>query len=86
MCPLFYVLFSFEFLMFRIPLCFPFGKFLLAFFALIESKDVRHETTGNRFDLVLWNIGVVDELFSSTQVLSSAKNLRRRISLFPSRT
>ena len=72
MCPLFYVLFSFEFLMFRIPLCFPFGKFLLAFFALVESKDVRHETAGNDFNLVLGDVSVIDELFPSTQVLSSA--------------
>ena len=86
MCPLPYVLFFFEFPMFCIPLCFPFGKFLLTFLTLIKGKDVRHDTAGNGFNLVLWNVGVVDELFSSTQVLSSVKNLRRRIFPFPSRT
>lgn len=57
--------------MFRIPLCFPFGKLSLAFLALIESENVRHDTAGNGFNLVLWNVGIVDKLFSSTQVLSS---------------
>ena len=71
MCPSPYVLFLFAFLLFRIPLGYPFNKFPLAFLALIESENVRHDTAGNGFNLVLWNVGVVDELFSSTQVLSS---------------
>lgn len=71
MCPLFYVLFIFEFPMSCIPSCFPFSKFALAFYALIKSKDVRHDTAGDGLNLVLWNIGIVDELFSYTQVLSS---------------
>ena len=51
--------------------CPPFGKFPLAFLALIESENVQHDTAGNGFNLMLWNVGIVDELFSSTQVLSS---------------
>ena len=38
---------------------------------IIKSQNVRHDAAGNRFDLVLGDAGVVDELFSSTQVLSS---------------
>ena len=53
------------------PPLIPFGKLPLALLALVKSKDVRHDAAGNRFDLVLWNVGVIDELFSSTQVLSS---------------
>lgn len=86
MCQPAYVLFLCVFLLFRIPLCFPFGKFSLAFLALIKSKDVRHDTAGDGLNLVLRDVGVVDGPFSSTQVLSSVKDLRRRISLFPSRT
>lgn len=71
MCPTFHILFFFELPMFSISLCFPFGKLSLAFLALVERKDVRHETAGDGLNLVLWNIGIVDELFSSTQVLSS---------------
>lgn len=71
MCPTFHVLFFLKFPIFRIPLCFPLGKLSLAFLALVERKDVRHETAGGGLNLVVWNIGIVDELFSSTQVLSS---------------
>ena len=71
MCPPAYVLFFFVFLQFSTLSGFPLGKFALAFFTLVKSKDVRHDAAGNRFDLVLWNVGVIDELFSSTQVLSS---------------
>ena len=54
-----------------IPLCFPFSKFALAFLILVKRKDVRHETAGDGLNLVLRNVGVVDEFLSSTQVLSS---------------
>ena len=57
--------------MFCIPLCFPFSKFPLAFLTLIKGQNVWHDAAGNRFDLMLGDVGVVDELFSSTQVLSS---------------
>lgn len=57
--------------MFCIPLYFPFGKLSLASFTLVKSKDVRQETSGNGFNLVLWNVGVVDKFLSSTQLLSS---------------
>ena len=71
MRPSAYVLLFFVFLLFCTLSCFPFGKFTLAFFALVKSEDIRHETAGNGFNLVLGDVGVVDELFSSTQVLSS---------------
>ena len=66
-----YLLFFFECPIFRIPLCFPCDEFGLAFLTLVERKDVRHETAGDNLNLVLWNVGVVDEFLSSIQVLSS---------------
>ena len=46
---------------------FPFCEFLLSFFALIVRHDVGKESASNAFDGVLWNVGVIDELFTSTQ-------------------
>ena len=49
--------------MFRFPFC----EFSLTFFALVVCHDVRKETESNSFDSMLRNVGVIDELFSSTQ-------------------
>ena len=52
-----------EFFLFR----FPFSELSLTFFALIVRHDVGKETASDAFDGMLRNIGVVDELFTSTQ-------------------
>ena len=52
----------------RFPLLLPFSKFPLAFLALVESKDVRHDTAGYCLDLVLGDVGIVDQLFPSSQI------------------
>ena len=46
---------------------FPFCKLSLSFFALVVCHDVRQESASDAFDGVLWNVGVVDEIFTSTQ-------------------
>ena len=62
------LLFCFGLLLLHFSLLLPFGKFPLALLALVESENVRHDTAGDCFNLVLRNIGVVDQLFSSTQM------------------
>ena len=57
---------------FMFPLGLPCRKLPLTFFALIESKNIRENAAGNGLDLVLRDIGVVDELFSTTQMNTSA--------------
>ena len=47
--------------------CFPFCELSLSFFALIVSHNVGKESESDAFDGVLRNVGVVDELFTSTQ-------------------
>lgn len=42
------------------PPLFPFGKLPLALLALVESKDIRHETAGDGLNLVLGNVGAID--------------------------
>ena len=51
----------------RMLLCLPCGKFLLPFLALIESENIRHQASGDVFDHMLRNSGIVDEFFASTQ-------------------
>ena len=46
---------------------FPFCELSLSFFALIVCHDVGKESASDAFDGMLRNVGVVDELFSSTQ-------------------
>lgn len=46
---------------------FPFCELSLTFFALIVCHDVGKEKASYAFDGMLRNIGVVDELFTSTQ-------------------
>ena len=46
---------------------FPFCEFSLAFFALVVCHDIGKETASDAFDGMLRNVGVVDELFTSTQ-------------------
>ena len=65
MRPPFSLLLRFGLLPLRLPLLLPFGKFPLALLALVESENVRHDTAGYRLNLVLGNIGVVNQLFSS---------------------
>ena len=57
---------------FILPLGLPRRKFPLALLALIESKNVRENAAGNGLDLVLRDVGVVDELFPTTQMNTSA--------------
>ena len=46
---------------------FPFCEFSLSFFALVVCHDVWKESASDAFDGVLWNVSVIDELFTSTQ-------------------
>ena len=48
-------------------LCLPCGKFFLPFLALIKSDNVRHQASGNVFDHMLRDSGIVDEFFAPTQ-------------------
>ena len=52
-----------EFFLFRFPFC----ELSLTLFALVVYHNVGKESTSDTFDGVLRNIGVVDELFTSTQ-------------------
>ena len=61
-------LFCFCLLLLYFSLLLPFRKLPLPFLALIEGQNVRQDAAGDCFDLVLGNIGVVDQLFSSTQM------------------
>ena len=54
---------------FLLPLGFPRCEFSLALLALIEREDVRQEASGELFDLVLRDVGVVYELLPTTQFL-----------------
>ena len=54
---------------FLFPLGFPRRELPLAFLALIEREDIRQEAPGQLFDLVLRDVGVVYELFPTTQCL-----------------
>lgn len=51
----------------HILLPFPFCKLPLSFLALIKCKDVRPDTAGNLFDLVLRDIAAIDYFLASTQ-------------------
>ena len=61
-------LFCFCLLLLHFSLLLPFKKLPLSFLALIEGQNVRQDAAGDCFNLVLRNIGVVDQLFSSTQM------------------
>ena len=52
-----------EFFLFRFPFC----EFSLSIIALIVSHNVGKEPSSYAFDGMLRNVGVVDELFTSTQ-------------------
>jgi len=55
----------------RLLSSFPFDKLLLSFLALVESEDIRYDAASDCFNLVLRNIGVVDQLFASAPIVSS---------------
>ena len=57
---------------FILPLGLPFCKLPLALLTLIESKNVREDAAGNGLNLVLRDVGVVDKLFPTTQMNTSA--------------
>ena len=61
-------LFCFCLLLLYFSLLLPFRKLPLPFLALIEGQNVRQDAAGYRLDLVLGNGGVVNELFSSSQM------------------
>ena len=46
---------------------FPFCELPLSLLALVECEDVWENAAGDGFNGVLWNVGIVDELLSSTQ-------------------
>ena len=49
------------------PLRFPFGKLPLTLCAVIVGENVRQDTPRNLLNFVLRDVGVVDELLSSSQ-------------------
>lgn len=49
------------------PLRFPFGKLPLALLAVIVGENVRQDTPRDLLNLMLRDVGVVDELLSSPQ-------------------
>ena len=57
--------------LFRVPLTLPLGKFLLPFLAFEKGNDIWHDASRDSLNLVLGNVGVVDYLFSSTQIGTS---------------
>lgn len=57
---------------FMLPL--PFCKLSLTFLALIVGDDVRQKTAGDSLNGVLWNIGMIDELFLSAHEIASCKD------------
>lgn len=61
--PPFSSLFRFGLLLLRLPLLLPFYKLPLALLALVESENVRHDTAGNRFNLVLGNAWLLISFF-----------------------
>ena len=69
--------------MFGLPLLFPFFKFPLPLYALIESENIGQDTAGDGLNLVLWNIGVVDGFLSLAQIVSSVSNITKARSLSP---
>jgi len=48
-------------------LAFPLGKLPLTFFALVVCQNVRPDTAGDLFNLVLRDIAVIDYFLASTQ-------------------
>ena len=75
----------------------PLGKFTLAFLTLVIRQNVGEETSGNRLDFVVRDLGVIDHLFppghrrhllmedcGSSAILQYAKEaLAENASLFP---
>lgn len=59
--------FSLPFLPSRFTLSQPLPELPLSFFAFIISEDVRQDAPGDVLDFVLWNTGIVDELFLAAQ-------------------
>ena len=63
---------------FLLPLGLPRRELPLSLLALVESEDVWQEAPGELFDLVLRDVGVVYELFLTTQCLPpTIKNAAR---------
>ena len=57
---------------FILPPGLPRHKLLLTFIAFIESMNLRDDAAGNGLDLMLRDVGVVNELFPTTQMNTSA--------------
>ena len=57
--------------LFGLPLFFPFFKFPLPLYALVESENVGQDTAGDGLNLMLGNVGVVDWFLSLAQAVSS---------------
>lgn len=57
--------------LFGLPLAFPFFKFPLPLYALVESENVGQDTAGDGLNLMLGNVGVVDWFLSLAQAVSS---------------
>ena len=47
--------------------CLPFCELSLTFFAFVVCHDVWKESASNAFDVMLRNVSVIDEFFTSTQ-------------------
>lgn len=63
--------------LFGLPLLFPFFKFPLPLYALVESENIRQDTAGDGLNLMLGNVGVVDGFLSLAQRLSSVSRFTK---------
>ena len=62
-----------SFRLFHFTLCQPLLELPLTFLAFVVSKDIRQDAPGDGFNLVLWNPGIVDELFLAAQADDSLR-------------
>lgn len=51
----------------RLLLCFPFSELALTLLAFVKGLDIRQEAPGYGLDLILWDPGIIDQLFPSAQ-------------------
>lgn len=62
-----------SFRLFHLTLCQPLPKLPLPLLAFVVSKDVWQNAPGDGFNLVLWNLGIVDELLFAAQADDSLR-------------
>ena len=67
--------------LFGLPLLFPFFKFPLPFFVLIESENIGQDAAGNGLNLVLGNVGLANWFLSLAQIVSSVLKIPKALSV-----